>query len=339
MDFSSAYFGKPLSELTYEDIVEYFTVPRQESETIEFKSFPKQAAFDAGLQNVLKGISAFLNSTGGLLIWGAPKGVKEAGREDIFVGELQPVKDLREKDSLINRISSSIIPLPIGIAVQILSRGTDHLYIFEIQQSTYRPHQYDTRYYVRLDGQSKPAPHYLVDALMKRVTYPNLNGVIKFHEIQHDADGFYLNIEVGIFNFSVLQNEEQISFKILCDGGYFPRSGDLTSNFRRWHYNNEGTELTYDNFVSVLHYGNPRTYTDQIRIKTTQINKNDGMLSFLLSFGGKYSPAKASIYVLRWPSNIPRNTNELLAHVEENLLFADSLKKTPEDTLSSFLGR
>lgn len=39
MDFSSGIFGKPIENLTYQDIVDFFIVEHSESNNVEFKAF------------------------------------------------------------------------------------------------------------------------------------------------------------------------------------------------------------------------------------------------------------------------------------------------------------
>lgn len=346
MDFSTAYFGKPLDNLEYNDIVNYFAEPKQETETIEFKSYHPQAMFDKGLQGVIRGISAFLNSSGGILIWGAPNGQKVQGQaEDVFVGSLSPVTELQGKDRLINKISSAIVPLPVGIKVNILESNGTYIYVFEVQESIYKPHQYDTRYFVRLDGQTKPAPHYLVDALMKQVTYPNLNGVIKFHPMSYDDAGSHLlPITIGIFNFSELQNEEQISFRLLCIGGYFQRSrtARVIPSRPRAEYEMGGQELVYEGFADVLHFGTPRTYNDTLVVNRETLRENKSQLILLLSFGGRKSPAKTTSYTLDFGRQIirPETPDMLISEAKENVLFSElhqKLNKTPQDSIDAFL--
>ncbi len=344
MDFSTAYFGKPLLSLEYIDIVNYFLETRQETENIEFKSYPERATFDAGLQNAIRGISAFLNSAGGILIWGSPKGTKQEGKsEEVFFGELCTVKELKEKDSLINKISSAITPLPIGITVQILSSGSNYIYIFEIQPSIYKPHQYDTRYYVRLDGQTKPAPHYLIEALIKQISYPNINGVIKFHSMKLEYSILKLPITIGIFNFSEFQNEEDVSFRLLCVGGYFSRSDENSVIKNKWHYANYGQELIYENFAPILHFETPKIFDELILIEDSKVEANNGKLTLLLSFEGKSSPAKTSHYILNLSGNFGlSNPNSRIETFEENILFSErqkQLNKTSKDTLNHFTSR
>jgi len=141
MDYSSAFFGKPLTALTYQDIVNYFIDAKEESNTIEFKSFNvKHGDLTKNLEGIIRSISAFLNSEGGLIIWGAPEGIKPQGQANkIFQGNLSPLSESKPKDWLINKISDSITPLPVGINIQPLQNGKDILYIFEVQKSNYSP--------------------------------------------------------------------------------------------------------------------------------------------------------------------------------------------------------
>ena len=337
MDFSTSYLGKPLTDLAFEDIVSFFSRAQQETETIEFKSFSGRATFDSGLQTVIKGISAFLNSSGGILIWGAPVGSKPEGKsEEVFQGALSPVKELIEKDRLINKISSAIVPLPVGVSVQTVSLGTDYVYIFEIQPSQYKPHQHNSVYYVRLDGQSRPAPHYLVEALMKRVSYPDIRGVIKFRELQRPNEGEQLlHLTVAMFNFSHYQNEETVSFRLLCDGGIFRASRSNLRDRFSYTYPGIGTELLFENFSPVLHFGTPKVHDEIIIIQSR-------IITLALSFGGKYSPAKTSYYVLDLRDRSVTNANELIVSLNENVLISD-LQKTintnSDETLKAFLGR
>ena len=54
---------------------------------------------------------------------------------------------------------------------------------------------------MRMDGQSRPAPHHYVEALFKQIKYPNLEGYIKFDELTLDDGTYYLNISFIVFNY------------------------------------------------------------------------------------------------------------------------------------------
>jgi len=316
--YSTVYFGKALHELSYKDIELFFSEEQHtESETIEFKSYNIRGSFDDQLnKGVIRGISAFLNSSGGILIWGAPVGKKIEGRsEEIFAGDLSPVNHLKEKDALINVIISRISPLPMGISVQILNQGEYFIYVFEVQPSINKPHQFNERYYIRLDGQSKPAPHYLVDALFKQIKYPEICGYIKFEKAQYDYNGnLTLSIRVFICNFSPLQNEEKMFYQLVVMPGLIDRSG---------------TGTFYSDITEVLHYGKPVGNGFQISISGDEYVNTLSEIKFMLSFGGKFSPAKFSSYTLslkRLPAD-HKNANSLITQMEENILFHDHQKK------------
>jgi predicted HTH transcriptional regulator len=335
MEYSNIYFNKSLDDLTYQDIEDFFVENKEEGETIEFKSFHQQSTFDSNIGNVIKGISAFLNSNGGLLIWGAPVGKNlENRKEQIFVGALAPVNILKEKDALINLISNRITPLPIGIKVKILEKENQYLYIFDVQQSLYKPHQYNDRYYVRLDGQSKPAPHYLIEALVKRISYPDVNGFIKFEKLFYSETRYVLNFSVFLVNFSKLQNEENAAFQLVLFPGKILNKGQhIWGEF-------------YSEEYKVLHFGRPVRQNFDVAISEEDLAKFNYKLKISISFGGKYSPAKSSNYTIqlkpKQATEQDKNANDLIIKLEENVLFSDhqeKLGKSKDSFVKDVLGR
>jgi hypothetical protein len=104
MDYSTTYFNKHLENLVYQDIVDFFVNSQEESTKIEYKAFSlRYGNFTENLNGVIRGICAFLNSEGGILIWGAPEGVQPPGHDSkIFQGALSPLTELKEKDWLIS---------------------------------------------------------------------------------------------------------------------------------------------------------------------------------------------------------------------------------------------
>jgi len=345
MDYSTTYFNKPLESLVYKDIVEYFIETKEESTKIEFKAFSsKYGNFNENLNGVIRGICAFLNSEGGILIWGAPEGIQVSGQNSkIFQGALSPLTDLKEKDWLMNKISDLITPLPVEINVVILQNASEIVYVFEIQQSNYSPHQFKNTYWARLDGQTKPAPHYLIDALFKKIRYPNIEGFIKPEEITHNGVKYFLDITIFIFNFTHLQNEENISFRLMCPQGIFWRSQD--QNYSHM-YLYDGHQLIFKDFIDVLHFGAPNMHTERLVFNPHELlSKYNNEVDLLLSFGGKYSPLKTSSYKLDL-SKIDWNNaivpNYLFSTIKENVLSADKQKDlgtTREDSLQKILKR
>jgi hypothetical protein len=322
MEYSKQLLGKSIRDVSYEDIVTYFSTDRKENELLEFKSFAHKGSEAQNWDPMLKGVCAFLNSAGGVLIWGAPKGVPGPGKEKIFQGAPTGVDPTFEKDMIVNKISSSIIPLASDFKIELLKgQGGGQVCIIEINESQYKPHQFQHIYYMRLDGQSRAAPHYYVEALFKRVALPNLEGFLQFEEprMQNDSRGFRyeLMITVIIANFSSTQNEENIYYKI-------------TSNVARWwieSWNEKSNpkpengmkNVVHTDVLSILANGNPFKRRYRFEFTDHEI-KNTSELLFTLQFGGKKSPPKYSKYQLTFDKE---NKNLLETDKLENLSIGD----------------
>lgn len=346
MNYSKIIFEKNLEELEYQDIEDFFQDEKEESNNLEFKSFSKEhGKFSLSLEGVTRSICAFLNSDGGILVFGAPEGKSVEGKkEKVFKGDLTPIPELMEKDRLISKISDSILPLPVGVKVKIIDKDDTYLYIFEIEKSIYSPHQHKNTYHARLDGQTKPAPHYLIDALFKKISYPNLEGYINLERISNDGHNYLLDISILIFNFSELQNEENISFRLTCQQGIFTDSEDR--NFSDYYALEGHQRVSNNGGLDVLHYGAPFREPEQIKINATYLKHNfNDKVELYLYFGGKKSPLKVSNYKLDlskidWGNT--ENPNYLFEEINENNLISEEREKSNRsktDTLKELLGR
>lgn len=342
-NYSYNYFGKDLNELTYSDIVDYFLTEREESDKIEFKAYHKQYGnFNKNFEGVVRGICAFLNSNGGILIWGAPL-VNKINDVNIFQGELSPVVDLMEKDSLISKISDSITPLPVNVNIKIMENDNLYLYVFEIQQSDYSPHQFKNTYWARLDGQTKPAPHYLIDALFKKIRYPNIEGYINLDRFGNYGSGkVFLEISIIIINFSEFQNEYDVSYRLLCPQAQFAGAEKQSESK---HYDMQGHQFINKDFIKTLHFGAPDSTTQRLIFNLEELADNfNSEMDLVLIFGGKKSPLKFSEYKLDF--SIGRISGfapvELFKSKVENILAVDKQKKlgtTRENLLETILKR
>jgi hypothetical protein len=231
MSYIFQYFGKQPQDLVYQDIIDFFSTEKEESDKIEFKSYHSAAENDREKENgLIRSICAFLNPSGGLLIWGAPIGQNVAGRnEKVFIGALSPVTRLIEKDYFISRVTDSITPAPNAITLHTLEDNGNYVYLIDISQSEYSPHQFRNTYYMRIDGQTKPAPHHYIEALFKKITFPKLKGYITLNRFYHDGRFFYLEITAMIFNLSRLQNEYRCFYRIVVTHGVI-FNGSLNGN-------------------------------------------------------------------------------------------------------------
>ncbi|MFD0931292.1 helix-turn-helix domain-containing protein [Psychroflexus salinarum] len=323
--FAIKYFGKELDELNISDIEGFFLEEKEESDNIEFKSFhPKLSVVKKDTDSVIRGICALLNSNGGLLIWGAPHGIKEK-ETVIFKGELSPVNKKFDKDSLISKISDSITPLPVDVNVKTLKKDKGYVYVFEIQKSNYSPHQFKNTYFARLDGQTKPAPHYLIEALFNRVSYPNIEGYLNFNKFGSNGEHQFIDISIILVNFSKLINEYNVTARLICPQAVFKGGhGSLPQN-----YVMAGSEYTNQGNIKTLHYGAPHEDHQRLVFNLEKLgDEHNYEMDFILQFGGKKSPLKTSMYKLSFSGSIPTtNLATLIIQKEENILASDKEKQ------------
>jgi hypothetical protein len=324
---------------------------KEESDVVEFKSYyeKNQNNHTHKEDAIIKTICAFLNSSGGVVIWGAPVGKKE-GKKKVFVGDLSPVEYTYEKDDFISKISNRIIPLPANIRFKPLEvEKNKYVYIVEVPQSIAKPHQFDGRYFMRLDGQTKTAPHHYIEALFKQISFPNIGGYIKIEEINMEGDikvqngrGFQfsscrLNLKVIIINQSPLQNGEKISCVLTCNQGSFslqPNSDSVVET----KFSTDRKTLQQKNAVDVLYYGVMYTFNTIL----DGVNKKE-LLMIKLYVGGKVIPQKISIYTIDLKKNLKSsNYNEVFVKIDENKTQYDSLLgsgKTIDSIIGGILGR
>jgi hypothetical protein len=342
MSYSKNYFDKEnITDITYQDVVNYFTIEREESDKIEYKSFVVNEKGKEITNGVLKTICAFLNSEGGLLIWGAPIGQQVEGKkEKIFIGNLSPVEHLYEKDQFISKISDSISPTPKGILFHRIEKDKKFIYIFEVPKSEYSPHQFGDKFYMRIDGQTKTAPYHYIEALFKKISYPNLQGFLKLEGWHLDNSIYYLTVSPYIFNFSKLQNDYNLSFRLLSDSGifadYFP-TGRQDPNVK---FANNGHEKNRLNIKDVIYYGEPVHDRSTFKFEPKTLVANNWEVEVVLTFGAKYSPMKMCYYKLRLPTTSnPKDLQSCIIEKKENQSMRENSDKNDDELVEYLIGR
>lgn len=343
MSYSTLYLGKELNDLSYSDIENYFVDEKDESNKIEYKSYhnPEEKNHTEKENGVIRAICGLLNSEGGLVIWGAPVGQAVTGKkEKIFKGALSPVDKLVEKDSFINRVTDLITPSPKGIIFQRLENGGKYLYVIEVEQSSYSPHQYRNVYYMRIDGQTKPAPHHYIEALFRKVTFPKLEGYIRIDNVRTDGSQYILTLSYFIFNKSKLQNEHTIYSRLIISLGKFANYGISNSTYR--FYRLAGKEMTIPEAKATLYYNEPIYETETILFSPNELTQSNFECDILLHFGGKQSPLMVSKYKMSLRNIYAENPNSLIVSMEENLYSfenSDKIDKSEQDKLKLILKR
>jgi hypothetical protein len=318
MSYARSFFGKEIYEITYTDVENFFLEEKEESDKIEFKSYYTvfESHFNQKESGVIRAICGMLNSEGGLIIWGAPRGQSVNGKkEKIYKGELSPLDALIEKDSFISRVTNLITPSPKGIIFQRLEKDNKYIYLIEVVQSQYSPHQYNNTYYMRIDGQTRPAPHHYIEALFQKISYPNLEGKLILDAVSGQLDLLYisLRIKIDISNKSMFQNEHDIYVKLISEN-IIIESSDFNIPVRQAK-DKTGSELEINNARSTLYHLAPlRNYFNVNLLKETKKG------SLVLIFGGKTSPLKMCKYILKNSGNASRDA-VLVPELENVYLF------------------
>lgn len=335
------FLSKSFDDVTIEEVENYFNDVHEESNRIEYKSFSPGGNIEGKLKPIISSICAFLNSEGGILIWGAPYGSNHPeGNGKIFTGQLTYVDEYIEKDKLINKISDSIYPMPVNIKVRILENSNRYIYLFNIQPSNIKPHQFENKYLIRLDGQTRPAPHYYIEALFKQIKYPQVEGYIKPNEVLVHHDGIEFRFDTFIFNWSPLQNEKNVTIALYTSLGAFKGWNDPI--FNKYHvYGSNGHVSITRKLDDILFYGSP--FCDSHSLIFRNLDWATGNeLELILRFGGESSPQKESHYKIRFELVDKNIIHPNILEIVENKLVDETyaeMSSNKGEILRKILGR
>ena len=341
MTLIKSYFGKEAEQIKYTDIEHYFHEPKEESDKIEFKSIKELTTASQGIYDkILSTICGFLNSSGGILVWGSPEGQKVPNKkEKVFQGSLTATDEIIEKDSFINKVTDLITPTPSQINFYSLFNGVRYIYLIEVAASNYSPHQYKNYYYMRIDAQTRVAPHHYIEALFKKITFPVLEGYMKPTSfIRHGPDVVF-KFRIFIQNVSKLQNEKDLYFSLLTNAVFSEYTPMGINSF----YSYQGKQKTVQHAKATLYYGEVFTHDDGLRISRAMLHLEQKF--FLnLSIDGVNSPLRTSNYEIALTENDLNSSdlNKFLTIVDENIYnyeVIDRLGKTERERTNAMLGR
>lgn len=328
MSFSQVMFNKDLYDLAYNDIVQFFDEEKEENLNLEFKSYPPQGNHSDKENAVFKAVCGLLNSGGGIVIWGAPIETRNADGNTKAQGDLTPFPTTLDRDRLINKISSLISPLPIGIRVQKLDAPNGNsIFIIEVIKSNQKPHQFKDKYYIRLDGQTKVAPHYLIEAMMKNINFPIVKGYLRLKRIEIERQNYVLHFRSLIYNFSKYLNEINLNFSLIAGPGIIEINGGRYTG-------------RYDNSTEILSNGRPISDDFSLIVSRVELERNSNEIQIVLSFVGEKSPSKVSSYKYSLEGRIigvVNDENLYLLDKKENKMSGDISDSSDEEKINSIL--
>lgn len=325
MTHSLSILGKEIFDLNYQDIETFFQTEREESLNLEFKSYVNQGTHKDKENVIKKSVCALLNSEGGIIIWGAPVETRDPNGNTKASGTLTPFNSGLDKDKLINILSSSIIPMPVGIKVNFLNDGNGNfVVVLEVEKSIERPHQYDSRYFVRLDGQTRVAPHYFIKALIKSQDFPIIRGHIKLKNIRIYGNEIFLEFRYLLFNTSQFNNEKNAFMRIVVNPGNIYINQTLIGH-------------TYDHDITLISHGRPVMSNFVVKLSSAQVQQP---LKIIFQFGGQKSPSKVSTYdynITSLINGIVADESIYLLEKRENSLPSDVSHNTDDDNINQLL--
>lgn len=192
---------------TTDDLLPY--LKERETNKYEFKTLA-DISDNTKLNGILgKQISAFANSGGGYLILGI---VDEKRSSDGTI-QFQACPKLEGTTSYKDYLSlkiNSCVEYPLSdyqIRAIRISHSDDVIYVVKIGDSLSAPHQSknDRKYYQRLDGQSKDAPHFYLELLRNRFTkavleIDDVNYGVTFtdHPTKGGSRAWYLHVSIRV---------------------------------------------------------------------------------------------------------------------------------------------
>lgn len=331
MKYSQILFGKDLNDLEYDDLVQFFIDEKDETLNLEFKSYhPTQGNHSDKENSVFKAICSLLNSEGGIVIWGAPVETRDAQVNTSAIGALTPFTTVLDRDRFINKVTGLITPLPIGIRVQKLNdANSNSIFVIEVEKSDFKPHQFKDRYYIRLDGQTKVAPHYLISAMMKSIDFPIVKGHLRLKNIENlDGNRISLRFRKVVFNTSQFNNDLNVFIRVIAAPGIII-------------VNNEQFAGTYDSpGMKILSNGRPSMSEFNLIVTSQQLIQANNQIRIMLNFGGEKSPSKISSYqysLANLAFGDVADENVFLTEKKENSLPSEANNKTADTQINELL--
>ncbi len=339
-------FGKELEELIITDLENYFLQPKEESIKIEFKSYTHLKAnndHNEKERGVMKTLCAFLNSEGGVVIWGAPVSRKSETGKHICSGPLTSFEKEYQKDEFIAKIANKIIPSPQGILFRSFKVDNKFVYLFDVPKSEFSPHQYNNIYYMRMDGQTVPAPHHYIEALFKKISFPNLECYLRLDSYNLlEKDMAFLNCSLIFCNQSPFQNDFNLQYRIYSSHGAIIKFDEsLTGISSRYILKNSG-DLLNKQFADTIFYG--QWLHDEFKIVLSKETLYDYAyeLEIRIQFGARHSPLKICYYKIVIGERMHKKLYDHIVSKTENRLYnvvESEMEKSSKLRLNETLGR
>jgi hypothetical protein len=147
---------------------------------------------------------------------------------------------------------------------------------------------------MRLGATTRPAPHHYVEALIKKISYPRLEGFLNFGKICDYNNYTGLPIALTIHNLSKLINEKNIEYRIIASGCDIMPINEIPQNINL-KFSTDIIKKAKD----ILHYNMP-FYGEYFLITNRMMPRSNPILCDInIIFWGELSPIVSSSYKLK----------------------------------------
>lgn len=231
MGFIRDYFQKDPSDISYEDLVRFLEQRNEEAWNLDYKEYRPEMR----LEDIVKDVTAFANSGGGLLILGISEVQDPLNHLKIFPGDITWCYPTLSKEQLENKIHGNTEPR-INVHIEPIrhpSRSGEAVYLIDIPQSETPPHQFKKtrKYYKRFNFKSEEMEHWeIADLFQKRMRsklVPHFfvkNLSVNPSETKIDHFEFVMELEIQVENVGrVLAKNTYFSLKAESHGLEFIR--------------------------------------------------------------------------------------------------------------------
>jgi hypothetical protein len=168
-----------MSEWTKERLEQMIADAVEENISLEYKRSDSLVKTEGKRAEVTKDVSAFANSTGGVLIYGIAE-FNDDGRRHL-PERLDPIRRSEISKEWLDQVIQTVQPRIEGVVIHpvtIEERDNTVCYVVELQQSHTAHQARDHRYYKRHNFIVLPMEDYEVRDVMNRKTHPKIHGSI-----------------------------------------------------------------------------------------------------------------------------------------------------------------